>query len=280
MKAVLTVFRKELKDTLRDRRTIITMVIIPLLLFPLLISISSRFMISRAKKAQEKVLVVGLVMKENAPDFREMLLEREDVRIVEGLSTEEGQTLVKADSLDAFLSFERKFDSHVADLRPGRITFYFKGTEDREIEKRRVGDLIEVYEGRLRESRFKNLDLDIAIIETVDVTEMNLATSKEKVADVIGGFLPYLFILFCFMGSMYTAIDLAAGEKERGTLETLLTSPVSRFHILLGKFDQFFRSFRMCFRQHFISGFIIGIISNRDFWCLRVQSKWIFSVGY
>jgi sodium transport system permease protein len=52
----------------------------------------------------------------------------------------------------------------------------------------------------------------------------------------IGGFIPYLFVIFCFMGSMYPAIDLAAGEKERGTIETLLTAPVSRFQILLGKF--------------------------------------------
>jgi sodium transport system permease protein len=48
--------------------------------------------------------------------------------------------------------------------------------------------------------------------------------------------VPYLFVIFCFMGSMYPAIDLAAGEKERGTMETLLTAPVSRFQILLGKF--------------------------------------------
>ena len=59
---------------------------------------------------------------------------------------------------------------------------------------------------------------------------------KEKFGKQVGGFLPYIFILFCFMGAMYPAIDLGAGEKERGTLETLLTAPVSRFHILLGKF--------------------------------------------
>jgi sodium transport system permease protein len=52
----------------------------------------------------------------------------------------------------------------------------------------------------------------------------------------VGGFIPYLFILFCFMGSMYPAIDLGAGEKERGTLETLLTSPASFGEILTGKF--------------------------------------------
>jgi len=58
----------------------------------------------------------------------------------------------------------------------------------------------------------------------------------EKLAEIMGGILPYLFIIFSFMGSMYPAIDLAAGEKERGTLETLLTTPTRRMEILLGKF--------------------------------------------
>ena len=82
---------------------------------------------------------------------------------------------------------------------------------------------------------FRNY-LDVPIINTLDVQEMDLASAKERIADFVGGLLPYFLIIFCFMGSMYPAIDLAAGEKERGTLETLLTSPVSRMQILLGKF--------------------------------------------
>jgi len=52
---------------------------------------------------------------------------------------------------------------------------------------------------------------------------------------LVGGFLPYIFILFCFMACMYPALDLITGEKEKGTLETLLTTPASRFQILIGK---------------------------------------------
>ena len=66
--------------------------------------------------------------------------------------------------------------------------------------------------------------------------EVDIATTQEKFGKAIGGFLPYIFVIFCFIGIMYPAIDLAAGEKERGTLETLLTTPVGRFEILLGKF--------------------------------------------
>ncbi|MFQ6115060.1 MAG: ABC transporter permease, partial [bacterium] len=124
----------------------------------------------------------------------------------------------------------------VADLRAGRLNIYYKSTEDDDITKDRLMDLVKEFETNLLTVRFNKLQLDETIVKTVDLTEVNVATPKQRLGGLIGGFLPYIFIIFCFLGSMYPAIDLGAGEKERGTLETLLTSPVNRFQILLGKF--------------------------------------------
>jgi sodium transport system permease protein len=132
--------------------------------------------------------------------------------------------------------FEAGFDGKVAERGAGTVALYYKSTEESRIEQRRVRALLEAYEETLRRSRFESLSLDVAIINAVEITEHNLASTKERLAGEIGGFLPYLIIIFCFTGSMYPAIDLAAGEKERGTLETLLTSPAGRLEILLGKF--------------------------------------------
>lgn len=214
MKKVLTVFRKETMDTLRDRRTLITMIVLPLLLFPALISISSRIMMSQARKAREKILTVGIVAQNNGEGFRQMLLKNEDVRVIEAITEDEGQELVKKDSLDACIVFDMDFDEDVADLIAGRIIIYYKGTEENEIQQQRIQKLIEKYGDFLRSERFEGMNLDPDIIETVRIQKQNLATEKEKLADVLGGLLPYLFIIFCFMGSMYPAIDLAAGEKE------------------------------------------------------------------
>ena len=85
------------------------------------------------------------------------------------------------------------------------------------------------------DDRFQRLSLDRKIVDPVQVQRHDIASVREKVGKSIGGFLPYIFVLMGFMGCMYPAIDLGAGEKERGTLETLLVAPVSRFHILLGK---------------------------------------------
>lgn len=236
MKTVLTIFRKELIDSLRDRRTLVTMIVIPLLLFPVLIGISSRILISQARKAQEKVLSIALISHGNAPEFRQLLREREDVNLIEDMSSDDAQERIRIDSLDALIVFERDFDRRIDEMRPGTITFYFKSAEENEIEKDRILYLLDGFEDRLRSDRFRRLNLDEAVLQTLSIDERNLATAKERLAEVMGGFLPYLFIIFCFMGSMYPAIDLAAGEKERGTLETLLTAPAGRFQILVGKF--------------------------------------------
>jgi sodium transport system permease protein len=236
MKTILTVFRKELGDTLRDRRTLVAMVFVPLILFPVMISISSSMMISQARKAQQKVLKIGVVTNGGAKGFVDMLSARSDVELVEGLTAKDGSALVRSDSLDALIVFDAGFDEAVAAQRAGAVSLYYKSTEGSAIGKRRVRELLEGYEDTLRRSRFEALSLDVSIVEAIEVTEQNLASAKEQLAGEIGGFLPYLIIIFCFTGSMYPAIDLAAGEKERGTLETLLTSPAGRLEILLGKF--------------------------------------------
>lgn len=263
MKTIVTIFKKELIDSIRDRRTLVTMVVVPLLVFPLFLGISSKIMISQAKKAREKVLKVGLVTYGNAGEFRQGLLSRDDLRVIEDVGLDKGSSLIKKDSLDAFIVFGRDFDRRVADLLPGRITMYFKATEEREIEKIRVLKLLNDFEEQLRSSRFKKLNLDESIIKTVEIEEQNLASAKERLAEAIGGFLPYLFIIFCFMGSMYPAIDLAAGEKERGTLETLLTSPVGRFQILLGKFGVVVLT-GICAAAISILGMYVGIRQVRE----------------
>ena len=65
-------------------------------------------------------------------------------------------------------------------------------------------------------------------MEPISITNVDMATAKETLGKAIGGFIPYVLVMFIFLGAMYPAIDLGAGEKERGSLETLLSSPVRR----------------------------------------------------
>ncbi|MBT3602127.1 MAG: ABC transporter permease, partial [Candidatus Latescibacteria bacterium] len=230
------IFCKELKDTLRDRRTIITMVLIPLLLFPVLMTIVTKVTSSQTKKAQEKTIKVGLIAQNNAAAFRDILLNRDDMEIHEDIAIEDIESMIKEDKLDAVIRIDAQFDQQVADQKSGDIHLHFKSSKDLNVTRRRLTPLINDYEEQLVTDRFDRLYLDRNIGDAIKTHRHDVASDQEKFGKAVGGFLPYMFIIFCFMGCMYPAIDLGAGEKERGTLETLLASPASRFQILLGKF--------------------------------------------
>lgn len=235
MRVIATVFKKEMIDTLRDRRALVLMIVLPLLLFPTIFKVMVSVEKRQAAKAEAKKLRVACIDQGNASRFVEMLKEREDVEIVHA-TRDNVTSMIHGDSLDGAFLFANTFDDDVAEMKPGRLDFYFKSTGDREIVQNRLRETVDRYEKELLDERFKRLELDQTIVEAVKLEPHNVASVQERVGGAVGGFLPYMFILFCFIGAMYPAIDLGAGEKERGTLETLLTAPVNRLHLLLGKF--------------------------------------------
>lgn len=235
MKPILTIFKKEFKDITRDRRSMVMMIVLPMLLFPVLITLVGAVTMRQAKKAKTKTLAVALIAHGNATAFRDTLLKRGDLKIREDVREDEIRALIQSDSLDAAIRFDAQFDARVADLQSGRIHLYFNSSKNLNESRTRLTSLIRHYENQLVDDRFQRLSLDRKIVDPVQVQRHDIASVREKVGKSIGGFLPYIFVLMGFMGCMYPAIDLGAGEKERGTLETLLVAPVSRFHILLGK---------------------------------------------
>ena len=235
MRVIATVFKKEMIDTLRDRRALVLMIVLPLLLFPTIFKVMVSVEKRQAAKAEAKKLRVACIDQGNASRFVEMLKERNDVEIVHA-TRDNVTSMIHGDSLDGAFLFANTFDDDVAEMKPGRLDFYFKSTGDREIVENRLRETVDRYEKELLDERFKRLELDQTIVEAVKLEPHNVASVQERVGGAVGGFLPYMFILFCFIGAMYPAIDLGAGEKERGTLETLLTAPVNRLHLLLGKF--------------------------------------------
>lgn len=241
---IYTIFRKELLDTLRDRRTIITSILVPLLLFPVLGGVLGTVIRSQQRTAEERTLDVLLISHGQAPRFKELLyLEADllmwegDIRVREDVSLEEGRRLVMADSLTAIVYFDPEFERQQEAGLPGIVSVYYKRTDRGRVERDRVLDIVERYETMLYDDRLGDLNIDPEVtLKPLVVNQFNLASEKERFASVIGGFLPYLFVLFAMMGCFHPATDLAAGEKERGTFETLLTIPATRLQILIGKF--------------------------------------------
>jgi sodium transport system permease protein len=118
-------------------------------------------------------------------------------------------------------------------MKPISVTVFHDGT-DLGMKERADAYLTFVQENWKRQ-RYAELKIDELKITPLIMEYSNVASNKEMIGKLAGGFLPYLFIAFGFMGCMFPAIDLFTGEKERGTIETLLTTPVPRWKILFGK---------------------------------------------
>ena len=126
-------------------------------------------------------------------------------------------------------------------LRDGKgmskVRIYFDSTIplSSEAEKRLRSALQTLARGFLQ-ARLEGRGLTEDFIKPIEVTPSNVAPKRKQMQAAFGGLLPYIIILFCFLGAIYPALDLGAGEKERSTLETLLLSPASRYEIAAGKF--------------------------------------------
>ena len=242
---IWTLIKKEFLDIARDRRTLIMSIGIPMLLFPVLMVVMGKVATSTRKTAEEKVTEVALITHGGAEEFRRILLregplltKEGSITVREDLALEEGRALIESDSLDVLVYFDPDFERMLRARVPGRISVYFKRTTDAgRVERNRIVGLLKDYESRLYDRRIAELGIDPhTTLQPVEINEFNLATEKEVFAGVAGRLLPYMFIMFAIMGVMHPATDLAAGEKERGTLETLFTTPATRLQILFAKY--------------------------------------------
>lgn len=230
MHTIITVLKKELKDTLRDKKTLFSAIILPALAIPLLLLGVASLQKSLIDKEKVKELKVVLM---NAPEAVAQQFEDETINLLASQDLENAKDSVANEVFDAVLVFDASFKDHVDSLQTGVVELYYKSTNI--MVQRRVEEKLNAYKAVVLKERMVQLNIPAPVLQPIKIETINVASAKEQIGDTIGGFIPYIFILFCFMGCMYPALDLITGEKERGTIETLLTVPASRFSILIGK---------------------------------------------
>jgi sodium transport system permease protein len=231
MHTVLTIFRKEIKTTLRDKRTLISAVLIPALAVPLILLGVTKLTKRMMEKEQSKQLRIALVGA--PPAAGQLFRDAGKFELIRNVPLAAARDSVAAEHFDAVLQFDDGFAAAVDSLGTGQVHFYYKSTNT--MVESRVMKQLEQYKTQLLNERFARLHLAQNLLTPVVITPVDVASQKEQIGMLAGGFLPYIFIIFCFVGCMYPSLDLITGEKEKGTIETLLTVPASRFHILLGK---------------------------------------------
>ena len=231
---IITIFLKEMKDMLRDQRTVLTMLVVPIFLMPLIFAVMAFVMKKQSQKAEDQKLRIAINDNGSAAELIKRLKRRKDVKIIDSISPENYNQMIRKDSIDLAVEIIDGFDQALAGGQTAKVNILYNVTADK-IVKDRLATTIERYNNEILNNRLDSLSANMATINPIEIVETNVYDQKETMGKMAGGLLPYMFVLFCLMGAMYPAIDLFTGEKERGTIETILSVPASRLQILLGK---------------------------------------------
>ena len=232
----LIILIKELTDMIRDRRTMFMMVVMPLVVIPLLAITAIKLTQSQIEKAKDKELRVAVIGETVAPELFKRLSKEENFFLVTMTNADSARAMTAEQRLDGVVIIPQNFSEFVEGDKQATIRLIFKSSESLNAARRRIEAIIDQYDREIVNERIGRLQLDETLFDAIAIEREDVASTEEKFAENAGGFLPYIFIIFGFMGSIYPALDLGAGEKERGTLETILSSPASRFDIVMGKF--------------------------------------------
>src|SRR5579863_2409211 len=218
------IYRKEMLDLVRDKRTLISMVAVPLLVIPLLLNLSTRLISRMQENAENEAKSMAVAIRVTTPSIREAL-EKAQIQLVE-----------KDDLKDAVLKKTAAAGVEEIPGTPVEVQIYSDNsypTSSAAAARVRAA-LDDLKDETVRES-LKNSGIPASVLEPFVVKRTNIAGARKMSGMVWGSMLGYVLLLLMFAGGMYPVIDMTAGEKERKTMEALLSSPASRLEIVLGK---------------------------------------------
>lgn len=240
MSNVKTIFLKELKDTLRDRRTMFLAFLMPILMMPVIMIGILKLQMSAISDIQgERQIVVVEGLDQLPTDLRSQL--ENDTTVTVKSSTEfSGKDLkqeVIAGRIPAYVLVPERFGQSLDLESQTDIEVYYEGTEERSSAAySKVKELLTSYREGVVTARVQKRNLPEDLLEPYKIVNVNLAPPAKQSGKFFGMLIPYFIVLTCFLGAMSPATDLGAGEKERGTIETLLVAPATRGEFVIGKY--------------------------------------------
>ncbi len=230
-----TVYLKELKDSLRDRRTLVSMFVIPTLLMPVIFVAFGTVTTKLVRKVRTETPAIMILGGEDSPKVRAALAAQPRLKIVP--SADDFRTRISEKKLRAAVRIPDDFDRSLHEGRPATVTIYtYEGELRSGFAAGEIDRFFRDYREKLIQARLEERGVPPSLLKPFELTRQNVAPPEKVGGNLIGGIIPCVIILLAFSGAMYPAMDLAAGEKERGTMETLLCSPASHTEIVLGKF--------------------------------------------
>lgn len=235
MWAILSVFRKEFRENLRDRRTLISALIFGPLFGPLLFGAALSMSIERGSSTADKPVTLTVSHAERAPNLLAHLkqygVKIETVAYDDATARE----AVKEHRKTFVLMITDEFGSRLQESQPAQLMLYVDSSDaNNGKDVARVKALLSQYGQLVARLRVMTRGVDPLVLSPIVIHDVDVSTPAGRSVLALGT-LSYLVLLTMLMGGMYLAIDATAGERERGSLEPLLTVPVRRESLIYGK---------------------------------------------
>ncbi len=233
--AIGIVYRKEFTEWVRDRRTLISTVLVPLFFFPIIMvgfTALAVVMMDTAQKETPKVMVLG---GEDSPQLLAELRKAESLKIAPFSANWKEQISDK--EIRAAVEIPRGFQAALEKGEAKTVKIYFyEGETKSSFGADHIQKFLKDYREQVVKERLAAKNVPPSVLTPFEIHQENVAPPEKVSGATVGGFIGYMVVLLCMTGAMYPAIELTAGEKERGTMETILSSPISRMNLVLGKF--------------------------------------------
>jgi sodium transport system permease protein len=235
MRTVLTVFRKEVLDSLRDRRTLMSALLMGPLFGPIIFVFMINLSLEQAISDDEKALDVPAIGMSHAPNLV-AYLESNNLRVVDLPDSRNAAVeSVEQGRKDFVLIIPKDFGDRLRQSLPARVEIISdRANTTAERDAGRLRDALERYSSELASLRLAARGLNPLVVRPLNIDDVDVSTPSGRSALLLG-MMSYFFIFALLLGGMYLAIDSTAGERERGSLEPLLTLPVTRGRLIVGK---------------------------------------------
>ncbi|MCD1599233.1 ABC transporter permease [Rheinheimera aquimaris] len=236
------VYFKELTELMRDKKTLIFVILLPIFIFPVIFGVMGLVLSSTTSKAMQEEHRYVIINAEQAPEFSDAMFYHKNFKQVQTEKTAEADLVaaIRNDEFDVAIIIPADFSVKRQAVEQVQWQIIYNQSSQFDFMYRYFTEMLATYNEKLQRETLNQLNVDpqklAAIIKPVDVQKVDTADKRENIGEKFGAVIAYILVPLCLLGASYPAIDMGAGEKERGTLETLLICPISRISIVLGKF--------------------------------------------
>jgi sodium transport system permease protein len=235
MRTIRTVFFKEIVDNFRDRRTLVSALLMGPLFGPILFAFVINLSVKQSLENAEQPLDLPVIGREHAPNLV-AFLESRNINIDDGPADREAAIdAVSSGESDVVIVIPEDFGDKLADMIPATVEVITdQANTQAERQTRRARRALQAYSQQIASMRLSIRGVNPSIMRPLNIDEIDVSTPSGRSA-ILLGMLSYFFLFALLTGGMNLAIDATAGERERGSLEPLLCLPVKRDHLIFGK---------------------------------------------